>query len=72
MANPPFNMKEWNEGVKDDDVRWIRRAAAQGNANFAWMQHMIHHLAPARQHGAAAGQWLDEQQHQQRRRNPQG
>jgi type I restriction enzyme M protein len=51
MANPPFNMKEWNEGVKDDDVRWKYGVPPPGNANFAWMQHMIHHLAP---HGSMA------------------
>jgi type I restriction enzyme M protein len=46
MANPPFNMKEWNTGVKDDDPRWKYGIPPTGNANFAWMQHMIHHLAP--------------------------
>jgi type I restriction enzyme M protein len=46
MANPPFNMKEWNAGVKDDDARWKYGIPPVGNANFAWMQHMIHHLAP--------------------------
>lgn len=46
MANPPFNMKEWNAGVKDDDPRWKYGIPPAGNANFAWMQHMIHHLAP--------------------------
>ena len=46
MANPPFNMKDWKEGVKDDDVRWKYGVPPAGNANFAWMQHMIHHLAP--------------------------
>jgi type I restriction enzyme M protein len=51
MANPPFNMKEWNEGVKDNDVRWKYGVPPAGNANFAWMQHMIHHLAP---HGSMA------------------
>lgn len=46
MANPPFNMKEWNAGVKDDDPRWKYGIPPVGNANFAWIQHMIHHLAP--------------------------
>lgn len=45
MANPPFNMKEWNAGVKDDDPRWKYGIPPASNANFAWMQHMIHHLA---------------------------
>lgn len=46
MANPPFNMKAWKEGVKDDDPRWKYGVPPDGNANFAWMQHMVHHLAP--------------------------
>jgi type I restriction enzyme M protein len=46
MANPPFNMKEWNTGVKDDDPRWHYGIPPAGNANFAWMQHMLYHLAP--------------------------
>lgn len=46
MANPPFNMKEWNAGVRDDDPRWKYGVPPAGNANFAWLQHMIHHLAP--------------------------
>ena len=46
MANPPFNMKEWKDGVKDDDPRWKYGIPPAGNANFAWLQHMIHHLAP--------------------------
>jgi type I restriction enzyme M protein len=46
MANPPFNMKEWKEGVKDDDARWKYGVPPAGNANFAWVQHMVHHLAP--------------------------
>ncbi len=47
MANPPFNMKEWNAGVKDDDPRWKYGIPPAGNANFAWLQHMIYHLAPS-------------------------
>ncbi|KIH77488.1 type I restriction enzyme M protein [Geoalkalibacter ferrihydriticus] len=46
MANPPFNMKEWDTSVKDDDPRWQYGRPPSGNANFAWMQHMLHHLAP--------------------------
>ncbi|MEO8058911.1 MAG: type I restriction-modification system subunit M [Burkholderiales bacterium] len=46
MANPPFNMKAWKDGVKDDDVRWKYGIPPDGNANFAWLQHMVHHLAP--------------------------
>lgn len=46
MANPPFNMKEWKAGVKDDDARWAYGIPPDGNANFAWLQHMFYHLAP--------------------------
>lgn len=46
MANPPFNMKEWDTGVSDDDPRWQYGTPPTGNANFAWMQHMLYHTAP--------------------------
>ena len=46
MANPPFNMKEWDTGVSDDDPRWQYGTPPTGNANFAWLQHMLYHLAP--------------------------
>ena len=46
MANPPFNMKEWDTGVSDDDPRWQYGTPPSGNANFAWLQHMLYHLAP--------------------------
>ncbi|MCS0029545.1 type I restriction-modification system subunit M [Vibrio alginolyticus] len=46
MANPPFNMKEWNTGLDDNDPRWVYGTPPSGNANFAWMQHMLYHLAP--------------------------
>lgn len=46
MANPPFNLSDWNDGSLNDDVRWKYGLPPNGNANFAWIQHMIHHLAP--------------------------
>ena len=46
MANPPFNMKEWDTGVDDNDPRWQFGRPPSGNANFAWLQHMLHHTAP--------------------------
>jgi type I restriction enzyme M protein len=39
-------MKEWNTGVREDDPRWKYGIPPTGNANFAWLQHMIHHLSP--------------------------
>jgi len=46
MANPPFNMKEWDVGVDENDPRWQYGKPPSGNANFAWLQHMLWHLAP--------------------------
>ncbi|WP_439811636.1 class I SAM-dependent DNA methyltransferase [Bordetella bronchiseptica] len=46
MANPPFNMKEWWNEKLAADLRWIAGTPPQGNANFAWLQHMLWHLAP--------------------------
>ena len=46
LANPPFNMKDWGGDKLVDDVRWKYGLPPAGNANFAWMQHMIYHLAP--------------------------
>ncbi|UTW49406.1 class I SAM-dependent DNA methyltransferase [Bacterioplanoides sp. SCSIO 12839] len=46
MANPPFNMKEWDAGVAADDPRWAYGTPPSGNANFAWLQHMLYHTAP--------------------------
>ncbi len=47
LANPPFNISDWGgEGLKDDK-RWSFGAPPPGNANFAWVQHIVHHLAPA-------------------------
>jgi type I restriction enzyme M protein len=46
LANPPFNMKEWGGERLRDDVRWRYGVPPAGNANFAWVQHFIHHLAP--------------------------
>ena len=44
IANPPFNDSDWFR--KDDDVRWQYGIPPKGNANFAWVQHFIHHLSP--------------------------
>ncbi|MBP3507414.1 MAG: type I restriction-modification system subunit M [Lachnospiraceae bacterium] len=46
MANPPFNLSNWGQDKLQDDVRWKYGLPPAGNANFAWIQHMIHHLAP--------------------------
>ncbi len=46
MANPPFNLSGWGGDKLKDDVRWAFGTPPVGNANYAWIQHMIHHLAP--------------------------
>ena len=46
LANPPFNYHPWHQEELVDDVRWKYGVPPAGNANFAWIQHMIHHLAP--------------------------
>ena len=46
LANPPFNTHDWGGERLRDDVRWKYGAPPVGNANFAWIQHMIHHLSP--------------------------
>ena len=46
LANPPFNLSDWGANKLQDDVRWKYGIPPAGNANFAWLQHMIHHLSP--------------------------
>lgn len=46
MANPPFNMKDWGQPALLDDARWVYGIPPENNANFGWIQHMIHHLSP--------------------------
>jgi len=46
MANPPFNLSPWWNEKLDGDARWQYGVPPTGNANFAWIQHMIYHLAP--------------------------
>ena len=45
LANPPFNSSDWGGDQLSEDSRWEFGTPPVGNANFAWMQHMIHHLA---------------------------
>lgn len=46
IANPPFNVSDWGGEALRSDVRWRYGTPPTGNANFAWVQHFIHHLAP--------------------------
>ena len=46
LANPPFNVSDWGGDRLRDDTRWKFGAPPKGNANYAWLQHIHHHLAP--------------------------
>ena len=46
LANPPFNDSDWGGERLQDDIRWKYGIPPKGNANFAWVQHFIYHLAP--------------------------
>ena len=46
LANPPFNVSDWGGERLRDDQRWVYGVPPAGNANFAWVQHFLHHLAP--------------------------
>lgn len=46
MANPPFNVSDWWDEKLADDPRWEYGTPPESNANFAWLQHMLYHLAP--------------------------
>ena len=46
LANPPFNVSDWGGERLADDKRWQYGVPPKGNANFAWVQHFVHHLAP--------------------------
>ena len=46
LANPPFNVSDWGGERLADDKRWTHGVPPKGNANFAWVQHIVHHLAP--------------------------
>lgn len=46
LANPPFNISDWGGELLEHDVRWKYGTPPKGNANFAWVQHFIHHLSP--------------------------
>jgi type I restriction enzyme M protein len=46
LANPPFNISDWWHASLDGDARWVYGTPPQGNANYAWLQHILHHLKP--------------------------
>ncbi|NCO10815.1 SAM-dependent DNA methyltransferase [Candidatus Saccharibacteria bacterium] len=46
IANPPFNISDWGQDQLTSDIRWKYGVPPKGNANYAWIQHFIHHLSP--------------------------
>lgn len=52
LANPPFNVSDWGGDRLQDDIRWKYGIPPVGNANYAWLEHMLHHLNPV---GGVAG-----------------
>jgi type I restriction enzyme M protein len=51
IANPPFNVSDWSGDLLCKDGRWQYGTPPTGNANYAWIQHFIYHLAPSGQAG---------------------
>lgn len=51
LANPPFNISDWGGERLLDDRRWVHGTPPAGNANYAWLQHILHHLSPRGQAG---------------------
>ncbi|WP_304303699.1 class I SAM-dependent DNA methyltransferase [Pseudacidovorax intermedius] len=51
LANPPFNISDWGGERLQDDQRWLYGTPPAGNANYAWLQHILHHLSPRGQAG---------------------
>lgn len=51
LANPPFNISDWGGDRLVDDKRWVHGTPPAGNANYAWLQHILHHLGPRGQAG---------------------
>lgn len=56
LANPPFNVSDWSGHLLESDVRWRFGKPPSGNANYAWIQHFIHHMeVPNGRGGGVAG-----------------
>ncbi|MDA0558325.1 type I restriction-modification system subunit M [Burkholderia pseudomallei] len=51
LANPPFNISDWGGDRLVDDKRWVYGTPPAGNANYAWLQHILAHLSPKGQAG---------------------
>ena len=60
LANPHFNDSDWGGDRLREDKRWVYGTPPPGNANFAWVQHFIHHLAPNGIAGFVLARWINE------------
>jgi type I restriction enzyme M protein len=69
IANPPFNDSDWSGELLRKDARWQYGTPPAGNANFAWIQHFLYHLAPSGQAGFVLAKGSFTTKHRQRRRN---
>lgn len=58
LANPPFNVSDWSGQLLQDDVRWRYGTPPKGNANYAWIQHFLHHIAPPNGHGGGMADFV--------------
>ena len=58
LANPPFNISDWSGSLLADDVRWRYGTPPVRNANYAWIQHFIHHLAPPNGRGGGVAGFI--------------
>ena len=72
LANPPFNISDWGGERLREDARWTYGAPPVGNANYAWLEHILWHLGTERHSGRGAGQWLHVISAVRRRHYPQG
>ena len=70
MANPPFNQKEWSTPAVLDDARWTHGTPPTGNANYAWIQHFLHHLAADGRAGFVMAKRLADLHERRRGRDP--
>ena len=70
LANPPFNLDDWYSEALRDDPRWKYGLPPAGNANFAWVQHFVHHLAPTGMAGFVLANGCLSSKTQRRGRDP--
>ena len=70
LANPPFNISDWGGDRIKEDARWKFGTPPAGNANFGWLQHILHHLAPTGTAGVILANGSMSSTQNRRGRNP--